>query len=351
MRVLLAVSLLVLAGCVDSPEFRDEPEPVQAEPDTPPAPASMNVTAPEAPGNGTGGFRLSAEGEAGTWLVAYHPFPTRDTGVGFGYSIDVDASGETFWIPPSVTVMDGREGEYMLEEWGPFTPFEERFVHLDGLTTSRGGGMGIGHYLTLHGVFVAIASSGGWSLDVEVIWDDEGTVTEPGYVASGDGFEVLTGSDSTVPVPGGPADIISFEWPVQAGWNHLELLDWKIEPDGVRQYDVTFANGYNVAGTGTQTGYWTHVVGSASSGGWMDYAGAMFDDDGTVSGEVTYVQVAALMEPVLAHLPGIQLPTNMTGDGYWGSTWPFHDLPDPTGPPMWPMPYDDAVRPGLPARP
>jgi len=361
MRLVALLLLATLAGCIDEKNAVPPQEPqASTEPDVPRSP---NVEAPAGGQAGSGGFRVEADGAAGTWLVGYHPFPAPTTSIGYAtylrLTTEGDGARDTLWIPPSPTVIPAGapNGSFALEEWGPFHPFEEHYIlrHNAALDMDVAAGVGIGHYLAMHGVIFAVGSEAPWRLELEVVWDESGEVSEPNWLSTGDGIEFVQGAQTTVPEAGGPADVVSFAWDfAQAGWHHVELLDYRLQPIGIRQHDIAFPNGWRVQGMGQQQGYWAVVMGSASSGGWLDYAGAMRDEAGTVTGQVTYAQAAATFEPVGVHIPLTVLPHGLNGTDYWGSTWPFHEprvpIDEPPGRSWWSLSTQEARRGGAPAR-
>ncbi|MHB1262514.1 MAG: hypothetical protein ACYC2H_12450 [Thermoplasmatota archaeon] len=326
--------LVVVSGCADPKAVPPEPAP---SPTTSSSPVDLAIggaeTSTDANGTVTAApsptLEIDASGPGGSWLVVHASFEEPSSSVSFSYeysavtSAEEDGLGAFFW-PFSLT-QEGDDGW----EVGRANPFNNRlatFTAADQTWEGRGG-QGSGSSEPFEGMLIAFAAETDWSLSIAIELDDAAFL--PPTVLRGSNATFAHGSEATLGVPGnGPANELSFETPVPGtGWSHLEVLRYRLQPDGVSQVALELPT-HAQEELGLQYGYYA-VAGSAS-GGHLDYLGSLADTAGQASADVTYVRGDLSVDFAYVHLPiaAEDLP-GLSGSTYSGSTWPFQPLPTP----------------------
>ncbi len=317
----VSIAIVALAGCLGG----DQGPALDIEN---PAPASHVAVLLETV---SGGLRLSAQGEPGSFLVLHAPWTTPVSEL----ELDVDVTARTtsegehsvFYWPPDLTY-EKDEGY----SWGHGYPFVEKYLDFPdgpweqtdafGWSASFSGG-------AFAGISVAMASDVAWELDIELAVDPPLDAARIQFI-TGNGTTFGSGASRSIQLidGGGPVNEVSYAADIQGpGWTHVETQRGLIQPTGLRSYDFELANGHQVSGIAIKRGYYVpFVMGSAASANWVDFVGSLRDQEGSLRAEVLYAEATAALDIGHVHIPlaSDALPgLDYEGANYHGSTWPF----------------------------
>lgn len=277
-----------------------------------------------------GTLSMSAHGAGGDFVVAYQALPGNPTELSWSVDFHAEAHGASggpvnlFAWPPALVdhFASGAEAGN--------APFKDHdFVHADsGTATSdytlqAGSGIfGEGAYFS--GVLFGVTADGPWN----ATWTfdiGDGPTVQPSLILNGTGATLHYGSDRLAGIPKAPAGQMTLDADIkEPGWTHLELVRDALEPNTIRDYEITLPNGHAYNGIGEQQGYWVVVMGSSGSN-TFDAVGSLRDAAGHLHAKVTYAETDLGEELAYAHMPydPSRLPDEIGGGNYTAFNWPF----------------------------
>jgi len=332
--------VLVLSGCAG----RSGPSsgPAGATPTAVPTGPALHLPATNVTGvaaaAGWSQVAVSADGQAGDWLVVYQPLPEPVQSLAVHVTVHATASAPSPGAPANLFVwapalVSGENGSVFLEN-APFEPHV--FFHTDSgpatFATDRSYGTASG--ASFHGVLLAVAADQPWSFSATFGVLDEkglptnGTTVAPSTLLSGNGAAFAYGGTRTAGLPQAPAGDVQLDAPVNGtGWTHIDLFRAALEPDAVRDYDVKLANGHAMSGLATSDGYYVPMAGGSSGSGAPDGVGSLRDVAGTAHAKVTYAETDLGVSFGIVHLPydTARLPADLGNGNYYAFQWPFPD--------------------------
>lgn len=274
------------------------------------------------------------ESKVGSWLVFYQPLtaPTHDLAYAPHFNLEVNNPGPepgwVFVVPVDVATAVPDDANRSFEV-GPFADPTVVVVE-PGANFSyqqpagpRGGSYGPGAL----GFLAAVATNLPWTMDVGVTIDPAGNSSIPWFVSAGENARIYSGGGQLAPaaLPAGRAVLSGqVETP---GWTHIQAMVEKVQPVGVRSYNITLPGNVEYSGVGVGYGYDLPTGGSAFRTGKVDYVGVMNGGSGDLRASIEYVEAVVGLNLLAIHIPmgSLRTPPGASGGIYSGFSEYFTD--------------------------
>lgn len=307
-----------------------------------PGPANLVDTGPDDV-NRTGGnwSRLVFEGggPAGSWVYAYQALPEPTDGISLNVTYNLRVDGDDG--QRTVAVLAGPQAA--IDEGDGFNvldfPIDPPILLGEGgieRSVDRSFGLGVGSG-AVTGVGFAVGADAPWNLSVAVVRPDaDGPTTRPGYEhVNASGLTVYDDVSRLVSDLDDGANRVSLSGEIdRPGWTNLQILYDVIQPDDVRDIQVSFPDGTSYHGRMDRTGYKTLGSGCAATGGGEvspvfmrpheDLYGTYTNTPGGFDAQLTHVGASANVSMIAVHLPIMpgDLPAGNLQGGYASGWWP-----------------------------
>lgn len=234
---------------------------------------------------------MAYQGKAGEWVVAFHPLRAgvrRATGQ-WNASLSVAGEGVHLYAGPDFVGV----GESGLDALQNVRAGHGRL----GLAWSWNGYREIADGIA--GLLFVFGAEDDWAVHYRFELDDADLF--PPTVAQGTGFVGKVGAHA-----GGVAGARQLALEAtfaEPGWNHVGAITYALQPVGLREMSVTFADGTSWNSTGYSAGAWTPVSENQVTSHFQDQHGHPQDTAGRVRATATTLEAAVETDIAIAHFP------------------------------------------------